>query len=427
MYEKWKIKMYKFVHKFGILLFVGGIPAMKNLLGQISILKAMEIKPNFSELAREYGVDRRTVKKYYEGYEGKPKTRNKQSKLDKYYDEIKAKLEIKGVTVKGVYEYFVSKNYNIGTYSNFNKYVKRKGLKPAKKVSGHPRFETPAGKQAQVDWKEEIKLVSKYGEEFIFNVLNYKLGYSRYCYFEYRKAKTQQDVIECLINAFKATGGVPDEILFDNMKTIVDITNEGRKINNKIKAFANDFDFKIRLCKPRHSYTKGKVESSNKFIDWLLPYNGEFENEEDLIKIIGEINKKVNQSTNQSTGIQPIILFQKEKEYLSPMPSNDIIESYMNFEQKATVHKDSMIYYKGSRYSVPPKYINKTVTLKTVENELHVYFNTDLISVHILSDKKINYHESHYRELIENLIKNKEDIEQICTNNLNELDKLLHR
>ena len=419
--------MYKFVHKFGILLFVGGIPAMKNLLGQIGILKAMEIKPNFSELSREYGVDRRTVKKYYEGYEGKPKTRNKQSKLDKYYDEIKAKLEIKGVTVKGVYEYFVSKNYDIGTYSNFNKYVKRKGLKPTKKTSGHPRFETPAGKQAQVDWKEDIKLVSRYGEEFIVNVFNYKLGYSRYCYFEYRKTKTQQDVIECLINAFKATGGVPDEILFDNTKTIVDITNEGRKINNRIKAFANDFGFKIRLCKPRHSYTKGKVESSNKFINWLLPYNSEFENEEDLIKIIDEINKKVNQSINHATGIQPIILFQKEKEYLSPLPSNDIIESYMNFEQKATVHKDSMIYYKGSRYSVPPKYINKTVTLKTVENELHIYFNTDLISAHILSDKKINYHESHYRELMENLIKNREDIEQICTNNLNELDKLLHR
>ncbi len=37
----------------------------------------MEIKPSFLELAREYGIDRRTVKKYYEGYEGKPKTRNK--------------------------------------------------------------------------------------------------------------------------------------------------------------------------------------------------------------------------------------------------------------------------------------------------------------------------------------------------------------
>ena len=49
----------------------------------------MNIKPNFSELAREYDLDRRTVKKYYEGYEGKSKTRNKSSRLDQYYIEIK--------------------------------------------------------------------------------------------------------------------------------------------------------------------------------------------------------------------------------------------------------------------------------------------------------------------------------------------------
>jgi len=124
------------------------------------------------------GMDRRTVKKYYEGYEGKPKNRNKPSKLDKYYDEIKSKLAIKGVTVKGVYEYLKSKDKNIGTYSNFNKYVKKKGLKPEKKVKGHPRFETAPGEQAQVDWKENIKLVSKSGEEFVINVLDFKLGYS---------------------------------------------------------------------------------------------------------------------------------------------------------------------------------------------------------------------------------------------------------
>ncbi|SCG82985.1 hypothetical protein DW1_1414 [Proteiniborus sp. DW1] len=40
---------------------------------QLGIIKAMELKPNFSKLARKYGIDRRTVKKYYDGYEGKTK------------------------------------------------------------------------------------------------------------------------------------------------------------------------------------------------------------------------------------------------------------------------------------------------------------------------------------------------------------------
>ena len=58
------------------ILFMGGILMIMNLQGQLTILKSMNIKPNFSELAREYDLDRRTVKKYYEGYEGKSKTRN---------------------------------------------------------------------------------------------------------------------------------------------------------------------------------------------------------------------------------------------------------------------------------------------------------------------------------------------------------------
>jgi len=77
---------------------------MKEMKKQIEIIKVMGMKPNFSELARIYEIDRRTVKKYYEGYEGKAKKRNKPSKLDKYYDEIKLKLSIKGVTIKAVYE-----------------------------------------------------------------------------------------------------------------------------------------------------------------------------------------------------------------------------------------------------------------------------------------------------------------------------------
>ena len=46
-----------------------------NLMRQINIIKSMNFKPNYSKLAREHGIDRRTVKKYYEGYECKLQTR----------------------------------------------------------------------------------------------------------------------------------------------------------------------------------------------------------------------------------------------------------------------------------------------------------------------------------------------------------------
>lgn len=91
---------------------------------QLKILKLSDIKPNFSELARFYDLDRRTVKKYYDGYEGKAAHRDKPSKLDKHYDLIKQKLSIRGANIRAVYEFILSeKDPDIGTYSNFNKYI----------------------------------------------------------------------------------------------------------------------------------------------------------------------------------------------------------------------------------------------------------------------------------------------------------------
>lgn len=396
-----------------------------SLRAQLGIIKLMDFKPNFSDLARQYGFDRRTVKKYYEGYEGKSKTRNKTSKLDKYKDEIIEKLQIKGIKVKAIHEYFLDKGYDIGGYSNFNKYIKNNDLKPKSKSVGHPRFETPPGKQAQVDWKEDLKLVSKYNEEFIINVFNYKLGNSRYCHFEYKKHRTQQDVFDSLIEAFKETGGVPKEILFDNMKTVVDIIDNRRRINAKMQAFADDFGFKIRLCKPRKSYTKGKVEAANKFVGWLLAYNNDFEDEDDLILIIKNINNKVNQYTCQATGVPPILLFQKEKEYLKPLPKNSIIESYMDYELRASIHKDSLVNYKGKKYSVPPKYIGKNVLLKQIDNQLYIYCNTKLIRIHQLSDKNFNYEPEDYRALMAQSIKAEDDLDNIVLENLKILDDFL--
>lgn len=392
---------------------------------QLEIIRAMELKPNFSELARTYGVDRRTAKKYYEGYEGKPTTRNKSSKLDGYKETISEKLQIKGVNVKAVYEYFIDKQYDIGSYSNFLKYITKNNLKPQSQKQGHPRFETPLGKQAQADWKEDLKLTSRHGEVFIFNVFSYKLGNSRYCNFEYSKNRTQQDVFSSLIASFKATGGVPKEILFDNMRSVVDIVDKRRRINTKAQAFAKDFGFNTRLCKVRRSYTKGKVETSNKFIDWLLAYNNDFEDEEELKGIIKNINKKVNQNVSQATGVPPLLLFQKEKEYLQPLPHTSIIESYLNLDSRATVQKDALVYYKKRRYSVSPGYIGKEVTLREEDSKLHIYYNTDLISVHNLDKKLINYRLEDYKSLMTPTIKNEEDLEMIVLDNLSLLDNFL--
>lgn len=396
------------------------------LLTQLKILKMSDIKPNFSELARLYEMDRRTIKKYYEGYEGKSKNRYKTSKLGKYKELIGIKLAIKGVNVRSVYEYLISEiDSDIGTYSNFNKYVKKEGLKPSKTPKGFPRYETSPGILAQVDWKEDISIKNKFGKIFTFHVFSYKLGYSRYPVFIYKSSRTREDVIDCLIASFKNTGGVPKEILFDNMSSLVTFKDGHATISPKIQAFAKDFNFKIKRCKPYHPFTKGKVEAANKFIAWILPYEGEFETEKDLIEILSGINKKVCTRICYETGLTPVLLLQKEAEYLQPLPDINIVESYTAKTRRTTVTKDSMITYLGCKYSVPHQYIGKTVCLSVTKDMLYIYYITDLITMHSISNRRLNYKEEHYKQLLKYSIKNEDSIDELAETNLRQMDEFL--
>lgn len=101
------------------IVFMEVLSMNEALKTQLKILKLSDIKPNFSELARFYDLDRRTVKKYYDGYEGKAAHRDKSSKLDKHYDLIKQKLSIRGANVRAVYEFILSeRDPNIGIFAD---------------------------------------------------------------------------------------------------------------------------------------------------------------------------------------------------------------------------------------------------------------------------------------------------------------------
>ena len=228
----------------------------------------------------------------------------------------------------------------------------------------------------------------------------------------------------CLIKTFQYIGGVTEETLTDNMSSIVD--TKKKEFYTEFITFSKDIGFIPKKCKPRHAYTKGKDESCNRFLNWLIPYNGEFETEEELIKIINNINLKVNKQINETIGVSPIMLFQKEKEYLKPLPNDKILNSYLYDTQAVKVSNESLFYYKGSKYSVPIKFINCTLNLKEENNKLYIYYNKELITIHNISDKYINYKEEHYKEGMMAILKNKtqNEIDEISTKNLDLINKL---
>lgn len=407
-------------------LISGGVSQMnKNLKGELAIMESMDMKPNYAALGRKYGMDYRTVKKYHDGYEGRPKTRNKGSKLDYYRSEIIDKLEIKRLTVQGLYKFMVKKYgvERIGTYSNFNKYITKNKLKPQKREKGNPRYEKMPGEQAQVDWKEDISIANIYGEIFTINVLHVVLKYSRFSYLDFSIQKRFDDVSRGLINSFIKFGGVPKELLFDNMSTVANTQAKPKQPTKAIARLAKDFGFKIRFCKSRHPRTKGTVESKNKVIDHIRAYEGEFETIEELATILETINQDMNITINQETDISPAALYYKEKEYLKPLPNKSIIADYLT-PNRYKVTNEALIKYGNSRYSVEPKLIGEEVTVDNLDNKLYIYYNGKLVTFHQLNENPINYKENHYQTLMEGKVK-AEDMESIVTENLKMMDNLL--
>ena len=113
----------------------------------------------------------------------------------------------------------------------------------------------------------------------------------------------------------------------------------------------------------------------------------EFEDEQESIKIINKIISKVNKQVNSTIGVAPIMVFNKEKEYLEPLPNKQIMEQYLINTHHLKISNKSLFYYKGRRYSVPHKFINQTVEVRAENNKLYVYYNKELITMHEILEK----------------------------------------
>ena len=399
-----------------------------NLMAELTMMKQYGMKPNFSELAKKYGKDRHTVRKYWEqGGKFDKKRTPKVSKYEPFREDIARKMDMPGMTIAALFQWLRAERPGFsGTYNGLKSYIRSEGFGPKPGARApHPRFETDPGVQLQVDWKEGLRLRLKDGSEAEFNVFSATLGYSRYHLFELSYGKGEEDFLRCLIRVLIRLGGMPREVLTDNMSAVVSCTGGERRKHRRILQFERDFGLRIRLCRPRSPQTKGKVESSNRFVNWLSAYEGELGSASEIPGALAKIESGCDFSVNAETGMPPASLFRAEKEALRPLPPARVIDSYSSESYKEVVPQTMLVRVRGCLYSVPRSMIGKKAV--SVVSDGYVYITDastgEAVAQHRLSDSRINYSSEHYREALRGLVSD-DDIESMARSNLERMGSL---
>lgn len=397
------------------------------------LLENNNLKVNKSEIARELGVDRRTVDKYLKGYAKKNK-RNRKHMLDAYYDIIKSLLEdsCRVFAYRRVLWQYLTDNHGLKCgQSTFRRYISlhpefRDYFKKSSSSSGPVpvRFESSPGQQAQLDWKESMDIILNTGEVITINIFVFILSYSRFRVYRLSLSKSQDIVFNFLDESFALIGGVPREILTDNMKTVMD---EARteytrgKVNERFRQFAADYGFEVRPCLAGRPQTKAKVESPMRILDELKSYGGQLSYEE-LVRKLQDINERENNRFHSEYSMVPVLGLKKEKDFLTELPPSRIRSHYQIITATVKVNQTSMISHRTNQYSVPPRYIGKNLKIQVYDNLLHVYDSTELVALHEVSDKKLNYSEENYISLLKRTMPfDDEKIKEMAKENLKKI------
>lgn len=374
-----------------------------------------DIKPNFNRLSRQYGCDYRTVKRYYElgklnQLSTKRKTNQRPSKLNPFKGMIDEKLEL-GCSAMAIFKFIEKKGFE-GKYSIVRDYCKK--TKRERQHKATIRVEHRPGVAAQVDWKEDMKLISKNGEVFTFNIFLYVLSFSKLKFITVTFDRKQDTLFECLDDAFQYTGGVPREIWFDNMRTVVDQSRSQFSktvFNHKFYEFSKDAGFEPIACRPYRPQTKGIAESLARMMERLRVYNYEFNDGVELVQLVNDFNEELNQEVSQAIDQPPYYLWEtKEKEHLHQLNTN-LLTPYFEDDISRIVSRESMVQFRKCKYSVSPDYIGKEVQIELdTDNQLHIYYKGERIKSHLQSNQKFNYtNDDMYSILKSDVFKDKED------------------
>lgn len=340
---------------------------------------------SISQIAREEGIDRKTVRKHLRSRTPPKYRRRKEprSKLDQFKDYIKEQYGLHHLSAVKMLEVISEMGYT-GGYTILKDFMRP--LRGDVAIPAEIRYETEPGEQAQVDWfyigKREIDGEMK--KIWCFSMI---LGYSRSLYIEFTTDVTTATFIRCHMNAFNFLGGCTKTILYDNTKNVVikrALKSSDSVWNPLFEDFRTHYGFTARLCKPgkEGAKTKGKVERTGPYI------RGNFLAGLDFISIPDWNSRglvwcrKVGQRIHGTTHEVPNERLKEEV----LIPTNDRPPYQIILTEYRKISRDCYISYRSNKYSVPWRHAGRRAKLLINNDRMEIEIDGETICTHEIID-----------------------------------------
>jgi transposase len=331
-----------------------------------------------AQIAEELNLNPKTVEKWIAQPSFVPRKSSKHpSKLDAFKGQIVAMLERHPFSAQQILQQLHQQGY-AGGYSILKEFVRL--VRPPRK----PAFlmlEFAAGECAQVDWGQYGSVpVGSTRRRLSFFVM--VLCYSRMIYVEFTLSETMDQFLTCHRHALEFFGATPQKVMIDNLKVGVVRHPQGEKalFNPRYLDFAAHYGFQPVACNVRKGNEKGRVENGvgyvkKNFLNGLEilsfpPVNPAALNWRDSVA-----NVRIHGETNE----KPIVLFEKEKPLLKPLP---VMPYDCALIQPASANRCCRVSFEANRYSVPFLYASQKLTLKIYPHQLFFFHNEKLIAAH---------------------------------------------
>lgn len=302
------------------------------------------------------------------------------------YRDVVSRLLRDEVEMATIYRRLVSNHGYRGSYTSVKRFVRR--IKPVKKT-GCIRIETAPGREAQVDFgsagRQRDPRTCKLRQAYCFIM---KLSWSRHMYGRIVFDQKMATWIGCHRNAFESFGGVPEEVVVDNLKAaVLEASLENQTLSIPYKRFAAHYGILVHPCRPHKPEHKGKAESDIHYVKRAFLAGQEFVDIDDANRkladwIINEAGTREHGTTHEA----PLLRFHEtEKAALLPLPREpfELTEVY-----ESKVHRDGFVQVEGSYYHAPCEYIGKKLDVFVYERVVQIYDSVTLLITHERATRK---------------------------------------